>query len=514
MTGPGMKLRFPLYAKILAWFLVNLLALGVAFDLLLRSEFHTGADWLLTRSATDRVQSVSEVVLAELRNAPQRDWDAVLRRFGDAYQIEFQLCSGSGRLLAGGTNTIPEEIVAKLHDRRGGPPTDDRRPERPEDMNEPPGRPERDGDRPRQQPSPAARHNFPKQIVETDQPRRYWLLVKLPPRPLEGAVRPPVTLVISSASARLGGLLFDARPWIKAGIGALVLTALWWLVLVRGITRSLGRINQATERIAGGQFDTLLAINRGDELGALAAAVNHMAARLAGYVSGQKRFLGDIAHELCAPIARIQMALGILEQRAGEREKPYVEDLREEVQHMSGLVNELLSFSKASLRGQNVELSTVSLAGVARRAVAREAGPDQVEVLVPENLAVMAEPELLGRAVSNLVRNAVRYAGAAGPVRVEARKTGDEVTLLVTDQGPGLPAEAMEHLFEPFFRTDTARTRETGGAGLGLAIVKSCLDACQARVTCRNLTPKGFQAEIVLRAAEGPTAIDGAARVA
>jgi two-component system, OmpR family, sensor histidine kinase CpxA len=199
------------------------------------------------------------------------------------------------------------------------------------------------------------------------------------------------------------------------------------------------------------------------------------------------------------------MALGILEQRADDRQRPYVDDLREEIQHMSGLVNELLSFSKASLRGQSLELRAVPLAEVVRKVVAREGESGQIETQVAENLAVLAEPELLGRALGNLIRNAIRYAGAAGPIKIEARRAGDEITVLVTDSGPGLPAEALEHLFEPFYRADAARTRETGGAGLGLAIVKSCLDACQARINCRNLA-KGFQAEIVLRATSQPDA--------
>src|SRR6202000_996203 len=130
---------------------------------------------------------------------------------------------------------------------------------------------------------------------------------------------------------------------------------------VRGITRSISRMTRATEKIAEGNFDVRTQVRRQDELGSLSEAINRMAMRLSGFVHGQKRFLGDIAHELCAPIARIQVALGILEQRAGEKEIDYVVDLKAEVDHMSSLVNELLSFSKAQLQ-TGVDLAQVNVA--------------------------------------------------------------------------------------------------------------------------------------------------------
>src|SRR5262249_28753339 len=158
------------------------------------------------------------------------------------------------------------------------------------------------------------------------------------------------------------------------GFGAVLFSVLFWVPLVRGITQSVSRMTQATAQIAEGRFDVRVTSRRHDELGSLATAINLMAARLAGFVTGQKRFLGDIAHELCAPSARLQMALGILEERADEKQRAYVEDVREEVQEMSGLVNELLSFSKASLRHKEMQLQQVPLAELVQRVANREAG--------------------------------------------------------------------------------------------------------------------------------------------
>ncbi|HEY2952213.1 MAG TPA: HAMP domain-containing sensor histidine kinase, partial [Verrucomicrobiae bacterium] len=244
-----------------------------------------------------------------------------------------------------------------------------------------------------------------------------------------------------------------------------------------------------------------VATRRSDELGRLGAAIDHLAARLAGFVTGQKRFLGDTAHELCSPIARMHVALGILEQRADEKQRPYVDDVREEVQHMSSLVNELLSFSKASLGAATIQLQPVPVLAIVDEVIRRETTPaSDLKAEVPDDLAAMAEPELLKRALANLVRNALRYAGHAGRITIAARLHEGRVALTVSDAGPGVPEPHLAQLFDPFYRVDTARARETGGVGLGLTIVKSCVEACGGTVSCRNLKPTGFEAEITLAA--------------
>ena len=227
-----------------------------------------------------------------------------------------------------------------------------------------------------------------------------------------------------------------------------------------------------------------------------------MAGRLGEYVTGQKRFLGDIAHELCSPLARMEMALGILDQRADPAQRDYVDDVREEVRAMSALVNELLSFSKAGLRTKDLELRAVPLAELCARVIAREAqGKADIIVNVGAALSVLADPDLLARALGNVLRNAVRYAGDAGPVTITATVRGADVLLTIADSGPGVPPETLHRLFDPFYRPETARTREGGGAGLGLAIVKSCVEACGGSVAVKNTQPCGLEVAMTLRGA-------------
>jgi two-component system sensor histidine kinase CpxA len=261
-------------------------------------------------------------------------------------------------------------------------------------------------------------------------------------------------------------------------------------------------MDRVTQQIAEGKFDAQVASERSDELGHLGGEIDRLAARLRGFVTNQKRFLGDIAHELSAPIARIQFALGILEQRTSEAEQPHVARLNEEIQEMSSLVNELLSFSKAGLAMGSVPMTAVNVAAVAQRVATRESLTGAaIEVNVPAELTVTANEAYLQRSISNVLRNAVRYAAQAGPIAVTAARTGKDVAISITDAGPGLPESELEEVFAPFYRPESARTRETGGVGLGLAIVKSCIEACGGTVGCRNRKPAGLEVWMRLPAA-------------
>lgn len=225
-----------------------------------------------------------------------------------------------------------------------------------------------------------------------------------------------------------------------------------------------------------------------------------MTSRLSALVKGQKRFLGDVAHELGSPIARIQLGLGVLQQRVHDENSQRVNDVMEDVDHMSKLVTELLSFSRADTSKKTVQLETIYLLPVIQAAVKRERTP-AVEILthIDQHIRVVASADLLTRAVANIIRNAIKYAGDAGPISVLAERKKDTIELEVRDSGPGVNSDLLEHLFEPFFRPEPSRNRDSGGVGLGLAIVKTCIDACKATVSARNIKPKGFAVTISLK---------------
>jgi two-component system sensor histidine kinase CpxA len=329
----------------------------------------------------------------------------------------------------------------------------------------------------------------------------YWVVMHIRIPAADGPPRPePLILIAVSKSLTGGGLFFDLTAWLIGAVAIVTLSALFWVPLVSGITHSISRMTAATEKIAEGNFEVRAGVRRRDELGQLSDAINRMADRLAGFVTGQKRFLGDIAHELTSPIARTQVALAILEQRADPAQKEYLADLREEVEQMSALVNELLSFSKASIGGAAVKLQPVPLRALCQKAADRECPPGSGEIQnhVPEDLVVQADPDLLARAIGNILRNAIHYAAKAGPIIINAQRTSDHVQLTIDDSGPGIPEEALPRVFDPFYRVDTSRTRETGGVGLGLSIVKTCIQTCSGAVHCENRQPHGLRVVVQL----------------
>jgi two-component system sensor histidine kinase CpxA len=503
-----MKIRFPLYAKILFWFFLNVLFLSVVLLFLARVQFHFGLDSLVAGPAGERIQAVTQAVGAELRDRPRDQWDTALKEFSDAYKVQFYLFRDQDQI-AGTVIDLPQAVRDRLNEPRGLNPPPRQDGQRPFPEGPPFEGPGPRGDPPR--PGPPVGRKF---MVHTTSPNRYWVVSYLPmPMPMPEGPPPPrpggamMALIAASDSLSGGGLFFDLTTWVVAGVAVVVVSVLFWFPLVRGITHSISRMTAATERIAEGHFDERTQIRRQDELGLLGESINRMAVRLSGFVAGQKRFLGDIAHELCSPIARIQVALGILEQRADEKQKANLQDLREEVEQMSTLVNELLSFTKASLAGTAIKLQATPLRAVVEKAVSREcalAGDPQVKIEVAEDLRVMADPDLLLRATGNILRNALRYAAQAGPITITAAREGEWVKLCIEDCGPGIPEEAITQVFDPFYRVDTSRDRETGGVGLGLAIVKTCVESCGGTVYCENRAPTGLRVVVLLAQGQTP----------
>jgi two-component system sensor histidine kinase CpxA len=196
------------------------------------------------------------------------------------------------------------------------------------------------------------------------------------------------------------------------------------------------------------------------------------------------------------------VAVAILEERAGEGQRKYVEGLREEVTQMSELVTELLHFSKQGLIREKPDLVPISVGELVAKVKERESAGADVQFTGDGNLIVMAQAEGLTRALSNLIRNAIRYAGADGPIEIAAQRDGDDVLISVADHGPGLPDDVLDRIFTPFYRPDTSRSRDSGGAGLGLAIVKACVESSGGTVVCRNRAPSGLEITIRLRSAD------------
>ncbi len=489
-----MRPQLPLSGKILFLSFLNLGLLGVTIAVIVRAQFRLDTGSFLLAPAQTRILGVAQSVALDMEASPPDSWDQLLSRYARDYGVDFVLIDETGEKLAGPELPVPREVADRIPRRQrppreGAGPPKDRRP----GPNQ--GPPEQDrGPRP---PAP------PLFLTATSAPTRYWAGIRIPVR-LERQQNPhPGTLLIMSPSLLASRLFFDVTPWLSIGIAVILVSVLCWLPFIRGMTRSISQLTRAAGQIAEGRFEIHVADTRRDEIGKLGEAINRMASRLSGFVNGQKRFLSGIAHELCTPIATMQFGLGNLERRVSEDQRDSVADIQEEVQHMSALVNELLSFTRAGMRPLDIKLVKVNLGAIVARALERECSPEvKMVVAVDQKLHAHADPEYIFRAVSNVVRNAIRYAGDAGPIHITAEAEQAFVRLTVADSGPGVPEQSLEEIFEPFYRLDPSRNRETGGLGLGLAIVRNCVEACHGAVRCRNREPSGLEVEIRLPKAE------------
>ncbi len=482
-----MKTRFPLYARILTWSFINLLLLAALFFLLLRTQFGFRFDGLLGGGAMARTSALARLIGDEMESTPQEEWDRILERYASAYGVDFYVFSRSQQI-AGEAVTLPEEISARLSRRQrmsqGVEPSSPEQPDRPATENVRRGQP-------------------PKPMIRTGDPKTYWLFAHLRSRGGEKLPRFSVLLVRSS-NMSVGGLYLDYKPLVITGAAAVGLSMLLWLPFVRGITRSVGYMTRASRKIAEGDFEVRVPDNRGDELGELGGSINQMAVRLGALVGGQKRFLGDVAHELCSPLARLRMALGILEERADSGSSSQIESASRNAAQLAELVNELLSFSRASLGASTLSLRTLPVEEWIADTVERE-DIQGVEVrrVVEGGLTVLGDADLLRRALGNVLRNAVCYAGAHGPITIEAIDDGERIQLSVSDCGPGVPEDELGLLFDPFYRLDASRNEDTGGTGLGLTIVKTCIESCNGQVLARNRRPQGLEVVMTLIRGEG-----------
>ena len=507
-------MRLPLYARILLWFLLNVAVIGVALGLVMRAQLRHGLDSFVGSFISAKLQAEGERMYQQLSTTPQVQWDEVVREVEAAHGVKAELRRGPSDHLAGTKLALPESVTNDLilRSARGPGPQGNRPPPPPPRGDGPPPGPQdeeggpadfRDG--PPRPERPAANlmpTQYGKLLARAGDPGQYWAIIMVPPpRGTSAGPRQPIVYIINTSSIFTGSLLFDVKPWLISIGAALGFSALLWLPLVRGITGKVKETMRATEQMAQGKFDVRIKENRGDELGRLAHAVNSMAQQLDGYVTGQRRFTGDIAHELCSPISRMQAALGILEIRASDdKQRHYIETLSDELQHMSHLVQELLQFSRASLH-RELTITDVNLASLAHEVAARDSTgypDDAVQIEIPDDLTARAEPELLARALGNVIRNALHYAGDAGSVTIAAASREGHIVITISDHGPGVPDAALPKLFDPFFRPDAERSRDHGGTGLGLAIVKSCIEACRGSVSAKNRELHGLEIELVL----------------
>ena len=458
-------MRLRLWARIGLTLAVNFVLLAGLGWIFLAQQNRGGLQSFVFAPARENLRELGARLGAEFPGKSESERTALLAELEKPWGVRLVVFRDTGERVAGPEVEAPDEAMREIRRRRG---------------------------------QGAGRPLF---LVRQERPARYWAGFHFPLVEVEG--NPPVrhTVVVITPTLLSSPFFLDWQPWLAGLSVALLATVVCWIPVVRRLTGSIEAMRAAAGEIAEGNFAVQVPANGGDELGELGASLGRMAQQLSGLVNGQRRFLADVAHELCAPLARIQLSAGILEARATEADRPAVERLERDVTQMSALVGDLLAFTKGAARLP--ELGEIRVAELVREIAGRE-GATGLETGIEAGLTVLADREHLGRALGNVLRNAIQYAGEAGPIRVSAERAGEMVHLKVTDCGAGLPEGELEAVFTPFHRLDAARTPGTGGTGLGLAIVKSAVEACGGTVWCRNRKPAGLEVILALRGCGSP----------
>jgi len=335
---------------------------------------------------------------------------------------------------------------------------------------------------------------------------------RMPPDAFEPAFRDRPPSVFEHGERRRhpppppGGRLHGGNPLpllpMFAGLLASLLCAagLAWY-----IAKPIRHLRQAFDAAAEGDLEVRVSPSMGgrrDELADLGDDFDRMTERLQALMAGQKRLFHDVSHEMRSPLARLQAAIGLARQQPARMEDS-LRRIEREGERMNGLVGELLTLSRleagVASRLEDVDMGEL-LADIVEDA-RFEGAARQVEIAyMPGGMAgIRANPELLHRAIENVVRNALRFSPVGRAIRIEAgRVEGGRFRISIGDDGPGVPESQLENIFKPFFRCDGQRA--TSGYGLGLAIARRVIAAVDGKIEAKNKVGGGLLVEIDLPA--------------
>jgi signal transduction histidine kinase len=328
----------------------------------------------------------------------------------------------------------------------------------------------RAGDRP----AGARRGPFPARVLTAGDGTRYLLFVPSP-------------------EFRRSRWLADPLARRNLWVALLLASGAICFVLAWQVTRPVRALREAGGRIAGGDLSARVGPavgRRRDELGALAREFDRMADRVQALVGSQQQLLRDVSHELRSPLARLQVAVGLLRQRAGDAPDPDLDRLETEAGRLDALIDQVLALSRLQACQEPartpLDLATVVAEVVADAGYEARAAGRQVLLAPAGAVPFTGDEALLRSAIDNVVRNAIEHCRST--VRV-AVGPGPPVTITIVDDGPGVPAADLNRLFEPFFQVPGRAGR---GSGLGLAIAARAVSLHGGTVEAGAAAPAGL----------------------
>jgi two-component system, OmpR family, sensor histidine kinase BaeS len=279
------------------------------------------------------------------------------------------------------------------------------------------------------------------------------------------------------------------------GVSALAALVVTWY-FSRRVQRSVAEVSSAAAAVADGRYDSRVSPpHLGDDFDSLARAFNQMASRLESVETTRRRLFGDLAHEIRTPVSVLEAYLEAVEDGVKTLDPETITKLRDQTRRLVRFSDGVAALAQAEESHASIAPMSVAPGALVETAVTAAAdrfaakGVTLTSHVDSDLPSVWADPHRLGQVLGNLLDNALRHTPRDGQVNISAAADHKSLTITVTDNGDGIVAEHLPHVFERFYRVDAARDREHGGAGIGLAIAKALVEAHHGHVTASSRGP-------------------------
>ena len=277
-------------------------------------------------------------------------------------------------------------------------------------------------------------------------------------------------------------------------IVSLVLVVIYFVL--RWILNPIPELDKGVKKLTHGDLDFKLQSKRKDELGSLVNSFNRMRRSIKNMIKAREQLLLDVSHELRSPITRINLSLEMMEN------SPEKKDISEDVSEMKTMITELLESARIQSEHGEINKKENFIPDLIRETVEKYKNQDPgVEIKNLEPVSLNVDRRLMKIMLKNILSNGLKYSdGDSEALEISMQQTQSEVSIQIQDHGEGIPEEDQKFIFEPFYRVDKSRSKETGGYGLGMSLSKKIIEAHNGEIKLKSELGKGTTIRIVFPA--------------
>lgn len=291
---------------------------------------------------------------------------------------------------------------------------------------------------------------------------------------------------------------------LLSALGASLLALLLGAVLARTLTRPLRELTTATKAVAAGELEQKVPVRSKDELGELADSFNVMSAELSHAQQLRRQMTADIAHELRTPISIIIGHTDAIDEGVLPPSKETFDIIRDEAGRLERMVDDLRMLSRADAGELRLDKSPIDVQPLLEQVVkSHQQGAARCDIKLsaecePDLAKIYVDTDRISMVLGNLLNNAIRYTPEGGRITLSAQSQGEDVIIVVTDNGPGIQEDEITRVFDRFYRIEKSRYRDDGGSGLGLAIAKSIVEQHGGKILVESVLGEGTSFIVLL----------------